>query len=273
MQTYCEASANQKIISSIGATQIRIEQLVQKEIKLNKLSQAKFQIERKKILSDLIEVQQLNSLLSYLNALDNLGLLLNTSDSLVIEREIKWPLNIDSLTKTNPIWDIHPEMKMAQTNADVIKAQLTISQKQRVPNMEMGIIGNPQNTIPYLGVFYTCPIPIFNKAKVLVQLNKQELQQAEDQTKAKAHQLQQLWKTAIRTYNYKRNISDLAELVFQDTDKALTSVEEEFRENKTSDLALLESYRTYIEAKLDMIISEKELNMAVIQLLLLSGKL
>lgn len=164
--------------------QKNIDSLVKiNELRLKNLVITKTDLVRTKLIAEQYYLQIRSIRQSAQNELKKLRLLLGTNDSISIDvKDEIVPLSaagisIDSLIHFGQ--SNRADALVAKSLINVSRTNINYQKAMALPMPELGIIYNPQNTIPYLGFFATIQLPIFSKNQGEIARSQIETSQAE----------------------------------------------------------------------------------------------
>ena len=169
-----------------------------------------------------------------------------------------------SLTSRSDIETSKLLMEVSESN---IKLQKSLA----YPQPELGLIWNPQNTVPYFGVFATVDLPFFNR-------NQGEISKAsvlKQQAQMEFNMVQQKIKTEIsNAYNYyvlqQQNVQTYKEVLAQ-SQMVLDNVKYAYLKGGTTIIDFLEAQRSWLETQQQYYNAEQLYKQSYVQLLYTSG--
>lgn len=133
------------------------------------------------------------------------------------------------------------------TTIESANANVKLQKSLAVPRPEFGLIWNPQNSIPYLGLYATMPLPFFNKNQGEIQ--KAILQKEQFDIQAAGIQLQ--IKTEIivavqRLRSQQQNLEQFEE-VLKKSQQILSNVKYAYLKGGTTIIDFLEAERSWLD--------------------------
>ena len=237
----------------IKKAQINIDSLVYiNELRLKKQVITTTDLTRTQLLAEQYKLQIKSAEQEYRNQLQNLKFLLGTTDSVNIDAND----NFTSVPLSNKIDSLlsyavtsRADVQTAQSTVDVAKSNIGLQKAIAKPTPELGVIYNPQNTIPYLGFYGTLPLPVFSRNQGEIQKSKILQAQAEQNILV----IQQQIKTEITTsYNsfqtQKQNVDKFKTIMLQ-SEQILTSVKYAYLKGGTTIIDFLEAQRTWFDTQ------------------------
>ena len=121
---------------------------------------------RTQLLLDQYNLQLINANKDFKNEIQRLKFFIGSNDSIDVDIEspievIAIPDNLDSLFKTAQSG--RNDVRVAKSQIAFTESNIKLQKAIVLPVPELGMIWNPQNTIPYLGFFGTIKIPILDR--------------------------------------------------------------------------------------------------------------
>lgn len=172
---------------------------------------------------------------------------------------------------------------IAQTmdsRSDVILAKNTIDERasnakyQRalaVPQPELGVIYNPQNSVPYIGFYGSIDLPFFNRNQGEIKKAHIQQQQAQQELSATQRQAQTEVVTAYNTYQLQqKNIEKYSGILHQ-SQQILDNVKYAYLRGGTSIIDFLDAQRNWYDTRLLYYDSLQAYYQSYIQLLFATG--
>lgn len=210
----------------------------------------------------------------YNNELQTLKLLTGSTDSIDIDTSNQ----VESLLPTAALDSLISQSR--ENRSDVMLVKSTIEQSnsnikyQRSlswPQPELGVIYNPQNSVPYVGFFGTISVPIFDRNQG--QIKKAEIRkaQAEQDLQATQLQVQTDVSTAYRTYEVqKRNIQQY-QGILQQSQQILDNVKYAYLRGGTTIIDFLDAQRNWYDTRLLYYDALQSYYQSYLQLLFVTG--
>ena len=194
------------------------------------------------------------------------------------------PMEIDT---SNEVLTLVPSLTLdsliAQTldnRSDVVLAKNTIDERnsnakyQRslaVPQPELGVIYNPQNSVPYIGFYGSIDLPFFNRNQGEIKKAHIQQQQAQQELSATQRQVQTEVVTAYNTYQLQqKNIEKYSGILHQ-SQQILDNVKYAYLRGGTSIIDFLDAQRNWYDTRLLYYDSLQAYYQSYIQLLFATG--
>jgi cobalt-zinc-cadmium efflux system outer membrane protein len=256
--------------------QKNIDSLVKiNELRLKNLVITQTDLIRTQLVAEQYHLQIRSMRQAYLNELKKLRLLLNSNDSISIDvKDALEPLPASSFI----VDSIISVSQSNRTDALVAKSQLTIStsnityqKAMAIPVPELGIIYNPQNSIPYLGFYGTIQLPFFNKNQGEIAKAQLEKSQAEQGLVALQQRIYTEIDIAHKSYQVQRDNLKKYERILSQSEVVLNSVRYAYLKGGTTIIDFLEAQRTWFDTRqiyFDALLSYRK---SYIQLLYATG--
>lgn len=177
------AQANKNMAAESVAS---LDSLIQHKIKDGIEANNKNEYLRLLILDNQYDLIDIDAQLDLRNELNDLQFLINSSyiSSVNLTDNISLsilPSSLDSLVEI-ALYS-RSDIAIYKQQTLISKANLTLQKSSSMPSPEIGFIGNPQNNIPYAGIFLTQPLPFFDhnqgeKQKAAIMLQKAQVEES-----------------------------------------------------------------------------------------------
>lgn len=189
---------------------------------------------------------------SYWNELQNLKLLTGVADNFnideqdpVIEPGLSW--EIDSLILLS-VAD-RPDLQVAKSSIDAAQSNIRLQQKLAMPVPELGAIWNPQNTVPYLGLFATIELPFFNRNQGEIRKSKIVLQQSEQSLSTLQQQIQTDVRNTFNSYQINKEAMSQYGSILKKSESVLQSVKYAYTRGGTTIIDFLDAQRNWYDTR------------------------
>ncbi len=207
---------------------------------------------RTQLLLDQYNLQLINARKEFRIELDRLKYFLGTKDSVDVDIDavietIPIPDSIDSLyskasTERNDIRVAKSNILLAESNIKLQKAIVW-------PQPELGMIWNPQNTIPYLGFFGTIKIPILDRNQGEIEKSKYLQLQAEQHLKTTQLQMQTEVQAAFTEYQTEKENLKKFQIILDQSQQILESVKYSYVKGGTTIIDFLDAQRSWFDTR------------------------
>jgi cobalt-zinc-cadmium efflux system outer membrane protein len=229
---------------------------------------------RTELLADQYEIQIETAERNYNNELKRLKLELGSVDSIAIDTTasniiLSLPSQLDSLLKE--AYARRADLQVAQENIELANTNMKLQKSMALPQPELGMIYNPQNTIPYVGFYGTIDLPFFsrNQGEIKKSLYLKAQTQQNLTTIEKTIELEV--SNAYNTYlTQQRNIEHYKKILVQ-SERILSSVRYAYLKGGTTIIDLLEAQRSWLDTRQQYYDTEMEYRKATIELLFVTG--
>jgi cobalt-zinc-cadmium efflux system outer membrane protein len=229
---------------------------------------------RTKVLLDQYNLQLNKFNQDYQNELQTLQLLTgNTS-----------PMDIDTsseiLTLTPTVTLDSLISQTMEQRADVVLAKSTIDERNSnakyqqalaVPQPELGMIYNPQNSVPYIGFYGTIDLPFFNRNQGEIKKAHILQQQAQQELSATQRQVQTEVVTAFNTYQLQKKNLEKYSGILQQSQQILNNIRYAYLRGGTTIIDFLDAQRNWYDTRLLYYDSLQAYYQSYIQLLFATG--
>ncbi|GAA4400402.1 TolC family protein [Nibrella viscosa] len=273
---WLDAWSAQRNLALIGRAQQTVDSLVSiNQVRLRNQVITQTDLLRTQILADQYGLRAQTVRQDYQNQLLQLKRLLNTTDSLAIaatdEVTIWSPGSADSLLALAQRG--RADVRVAEQAVEVAERNTRLQEALRVPQPELGILYNPQNSVPYVGFYGTMPLPIFNKNQGEIQKAKVLRLQREQVVQYTHQQVQAEVLTAYRSYQTQRQNLSRYTGILRQADQILSSVRYAYLKGGTTIVDFLEAQRSWLDVQQEYLNTQVEYRRSFIQLLFATGQI
>ncbi len=165
------------------------------------------------------------------------------------------------------------DLKMVVQNQNINNANTKWQKSMAVPNMEVGVIANPQNTQPYLGWYFQMPIPLLDRNKANISKSKTEGLQSQLEAEALIQEIESQITISWQEYQiYKTNFEQF-KTIRNNSTAILKSIKTDYLEGKTTIVDYLNAKQTWNDTEHEYDIAEYKYRKSYLDLLYLSGNL
>lgn len=240
-----------------------VDTLVQlNKVRLKNLVITTTDLTRTQLISDQYDLQTRTAQQELRNRLNELQLVLGIPDSVNVAMN-------DSIIHpafTNPL-RLYPTinatadslLRLAAANrTDVLAAQATIESAKRnvdlqqvlaKPRNEAGFIWNPQNAIPYAGVFLTIELPVYSRNQGEIQKSRVLQEQASQAATLVQARIRSEVQTAYQSFMTSRQNIDRYVGIRLDADRVLASVRYAYLRGATTLIDLLQAESSWFDTQ------------------------
>lgn len=230
-------------------------------------------VSRTELLANQYALQIKTAEQNYKNEIANLQFLLGIQDKISIDTSdsftFLFPANIDSLL--NQALTFRSDIQAYKSTIEVANSNIKLQKAMAYPVPELGMIYNPQNTIPYLGFYGTIGIPIFSRNQGEIKKSNLLKQQAEQNLQVSQFQIQTELVNAFNTYEtQKLNLQNFGNLLLQ-SETILGNVKYSYLRGGTTIIDFLEAQRSWLDTQQQYYENLQQYRRSYIQLLFASG--
>ena len=229
---------------------------------------------RTELLQDQYKLQIINAQKDFKNEIQHLKFLLGVKDSVNVD--------IDSEIESTTIPDTIDSLlsKAMRERSDVQAANLAVQvsqsnikyQKSLVwPVPELGMIWNPQNTIPYLGFFGTIKVPLFDRNQGEIEKSKFLQLQAEEGVRSAELRISTEVSSAFQTYQTEKENLKKYEVMMTQSDQVLDNVRYSYLKGGTTIIDFLDAQRSWFDTRQLFLNARLSYFQSYIQLLYVTG--
>jgi cobalt-zinc-cadmium efflux system outer membrane protein len=228
---------------------------------------------RTELLSKQYAIQYKTALQEVTNRQNELKFLLGIQENIKVDTADNFlftmPQSIDSLL-TQSLQnrsDILTTKSMIEVSNSNIKLQKSLA----YPQPELGFIYNPQNTIPYFGIYATIDLPIFNRNQGEIKKSYLLKQQAEQHLFTIQSQLQTEIITAYASYQLQQQNVQNFQTILEQSQTILNNVKYAYLKGGTTIIDFLEAQRSWLETQQQYYDALQQYRQSYIQLLYATG--
>ncbi len=228
---------------------------------------------RTELLASQYALQQKNNEQIYKSEISNLKFLLGTDESISIDFNDDFSFdshaNLDSLLEQTLL--DRADILVSKTTIKVTEANINLQKALATPQPELGVIYNPQNSVPYFGVYGTIDLPFFNRNQGEIQKSKVLKLRAEQDLKTIQFQVETELSVAYKNYVVqKQNIQSFKDLLSK-SETILSSVKYSYLHGGTTIVDFLEAQRSWLETQQQYYNNLQQYRESYIRLLYTSG--
>ena len=182
---------------------------------------------------------------------NELKFLLGVQDSLRIDTADSPPFSfsesLDNLLAQS--LQYRSDLQTAQSLIKVSNSNIKLQKSLAFPQPELGVIWNPQNAVPYLGIYATIDLPISNRNQGEIRKSFLLKDQAEQQLFTIQEQIQTEISIAYANYRLQQqNLEDFSLLLAQ-SQSILDNVKYAYLRGGTTIIDFLEAQRSWLETQ------------------------
>jgi len=205
---------------------------------------------RTQLLLEQYNLQLINAHKDFRSEIQRLKFFIGTTDSINVDinstiETLKIPNSIDSLY--NDALTNRSDVKAAKSNILVAETNIKLQKAFVLPQPELGVIWNPQNTVPYLGFFGTLRLPILDRNQGERQKSKYLQQQAELNLKTTQLQLRTEVQAAFQTFQIEKANLKKYENILNQSQSVLDNVKYSYLRGGTTIIDFLDAQRSWFD--------------------------
>jgi cobalt-zinc-cadmium efflux system outer membrane protein len=240
-----------------------VDTLVQlNKVRLKDLVISSTDLTRTQLLSDQFELQTRSAQQDLRNRLADLRLVLGTTDSItvamndsVIHPGFGNALSLYPTVQASPdsllrlAATSRSDVQTAAANLETARRNVDLQQVLAKPRNEAGLIWNPQNSVPYAGVFLTLELPFYARNQGEIQKSRVLQDQAVQAASLVQARVRSEVETAYQTFSTSRQIISRYTAIRRDADRVLASVRYAYLRGATTLIDLLEAQRSWFDTQ------------------------
>jgi cobalt-zinc-cadmium efflux system outer membrane protein len=223
------------------------------ELRLKNLVITQTDLVRTRLVAEQYNLQIRNVTQSYQNELKKLKFLMGKSDSVALDAtDPAEPIAVQDLTLDSLIsmgQRLRTDVRSAQSAIDVSETNIKLQKAQAYPVPELGMIWNPQNTVPYLGFFGTVQVPIFSRNQGEIARSELVRKQAEQGLQTLQSRIATEILTSYQSYRTQRENLAKYESILTQSEAVLNSVRYAYLKGGTTIVDFLEAQRTWFDTR------------------------
>lgn len=240
-----------------------VDTLVQlNRVRLRNLVITSTELTRTQLLSDQFDIQTRTAQQDLRNRLNELRLVLGVTDSItiamndtVVRPDLANPLRLypsvntpaDSLLRLAAT--TRTDVQAAQANLETARRNVDLQQVLAHPRNEAGLIWNPQNAVPYAGIFLTLELPVYARNQGEIQKSRVLADQAGQAATLVQARIRSEVETAYQSFVSSRQNVDRYVGIRRDADQVLASVRYAYLRGATTLIDLLEAQRSWFDTQ------------------------
>ena len=207
---------------------------------------------RTQLLLEQYNLQLINAKKDLRSEIQRLKFFIGSTDSIDVDinsaiETIAIPNNIDSLS--NLALSNRNDIQAAKSNIQVAESNVKLQKAFVLPVPELGVIWNPQNTLPYLGFFGTIRLPILDRNQGQREKSKYLQQQAELNLKTTQLQLRTEVQAAFQAYQIEKENLKKYENILNQSQTVLDNVKYAYLKGSTTIIDFLDAQRSWFDTR------------------------
>jgi len=207
---------------------------------------------RTQLLLEQYNLQLINARKDFKNQIQQLKFFIGSTDSIDVDIEspievIPIPNNLDSLFSAASIG--RNDLRVAKSEILLAESNIKLQKAIVLPVPELGMIWNPQNSVPYVGFFGTIKIPILDRNQGEIEKSKYMQLQAQQNLKNVELQLRTEVNAAFQTYQTERENLKKFETILSQSQQVLENVRYAYLKGGTTIIDFLDAQRSWFDTR------------------------
>lgn len=228
---------------------------------------------RTELLSKQYTIQYKTAFQELINQQKELQFLLGVKDSISIDTEDNFlfsiPQDIDSLLIQS--LQNRSDILTAKSFIDVSNSNIKLQKSLAFPQPELGFFYNPQNAVPYWGIYAAIVLPFFNRNQGEIKKSHLLKQQAEQHLFTIQKQLQTEITNAYASYQLQQQNVQNFQTILEQSQTILDNVKYAYLKGGTTIIDFLEAQRSWLETQQQYYEALQQYRQSYIQLLYATG--
>jgi cobalt-zinc-cadmium efflux system outer membrane protein len=163
------------------------------------------------------------------------------------------------------------DLQYYQTRKGAMESNIKLQQSLAFPRTEAGFIYNPQNTLPYFGIYATVELPFFDRNQGEIKKAKVQREQALTQIEAVQNTIRtEVQNASLQRETNQNNLKSYA-LITEQADQILKNVRYSYSVGGTTIIDFLEAQRSWLETQQQYTNLLHKYHQSQIQLLSVTG--
>src|SRR5690554_1192687 len=228
---------------------------------------------RTELLAKQYAIQLKNAVQEVKNHQKELGFFLGVNEEVQVDSSANFifdmPNSMDSLLTQS--LEQRSDIRSAKHLIDISESNVKLQKSLAIPQPELGVIFNPMNTIPYLGISFAIDIPFFDRNQGERKKSFQLREQAESRLFTVQRQIETEISIAYANYTLQQeNIEQFEELLIQ-SESILENVKQAYLRGGTTIIDFLEAQRSWLEIQQEHYEAQQAYIESHVQLLYATG--
>lgn len=179
------------------------------------------------------------------------------------------PSDIDSLLQQS--LNNRSDILSSKLNIEAATSNIRLQKSLGIPSPELGIVYNPQNTIPYIGAYATFELPLYSRNQGERQKAVLLKQQAEQRLNTIQSQIETEVNTAYANYQLQKQTLENFKSINLQAQTILSNVKYAYLRGGTTMIDFLEAQRSWLETQQQYYDTLEQYKQSNIQLLYVTG--
>ncbi|MVM33139.1 TolC family protein [Spirosoma sp. HMF4905] len=240
-----------------------VDTLVQlNKVRLKDLVITSTDLTRTQLISDQYDIQTRTAQQDLSNRLNELRLVLGTTDSInvamndsiilpnfTIPSRLYPTVNASADSLLRLASTTRTDVRVAEANIESARRNVDLQQVLAKPRNEAGLIWNPQNAVPYAGIFLTLELPFYNRNQGEIQKSRVLEDQAGQAAALVQARIRSEVETAYQSFMISRQNIDRYADIRRDADRVLASVRYAYLRGATTLIDLLQAQTSWFDTQ------------------------
>jgi outer membrane protein, heavy metal efflux system len=229
---------------------------------------------RTQLLQDQYNLQILNAQKDLKNEIQRLKFLMGVKDSVDVDIDA----TIETTVISNTIDTLMSQALRERSDVQAASIAVAVAQSNMkfqkslvLPQPELGMIWNPQNTVPYVGFFGTIRVPLFDRNQGEIEKSKFRQLQAEEGVRNAQLRLSTEVKAAFQSYQVEKENLKKYETMMVQSDQVLDNVRYSYLKGGTTIIDFLDAQRSWFDTRQLFLNARLSYFQSYIQLLYVTG--
>ncbi|NOT73976.1 MAG: TolC family protein [Cyclobacteriaceae bacterium] len=229
---------------------------------------------RTQLLQDQYTLQILNAQKEFKNEIQRLKFLMGVKDSVDVDVDA----NIETTLITGTVDTLlnqamreRSDVQQAILAANIAETNIKYQKSLVMPQPELGVIWNPQNTVPYVGFFGTIKVPLFDRNQGEIQKSKFMQLQAQEGIRSAQLRLSTEVQAAYQSYQIEKENLKKYETMMTQSDQVLDNVRYSYLKGGTTIIDFLDAQRSWFDTRQLFLNARLSYFQSYIQLLYVTG--
>jgi cobalt-zinc-cadmium efflux system outer membrane protein len=229
---------------------------------------------RTQLLQEQYKLQIINAQKNFQNELRRLQFFIGVNDSINVDvngavESTILPGDVDTLM--NMAMEQRSDVKAAKLAVTLAQTNIKYQKSMAWPQPELGMIWNPQNTIPYMGFFGTIKVPLFDRNQGEIEKSKFQQLQAEEGVRNTQLKLTTEVQAAFQSYQVEKENLKKYEQMLAQSDIVLDNVRYAYLKGGTTIIDFLDAQRSWFDTRQLYLNARLSYFQSYIQLLYVTG--
>jgi cobalt-zinc-cadmium efflux system outer membrane protein len=142
-----------------------------------------------------------------------------------------------------------PDVRAARLAVLLAETNIKYQKSLVLPQPELGMIWNPQNTIPYLGFFGTVRVPLFDRNQGEIERSRFQRMQADEGVRNAQVRIETEVRAAYQTYQTEKENLRKYSLMLTQADLVLDNVRYAYLKGGTTIIDFLDAQRSWFDTQ------------------------